>query len=117
MIRRPPRSTLFPYTTLFRSAVIEISGMRALGLNGYLGTIFFLPAGLPTLLKPVMLVIMTPIEIIGKLAKPFALAGRLFAHMTAGGRGGVALVRRAFFFPGYPPGGAALAHAPGAHPA
>src|SRR5712691_3614746 len=61
-------------------AVIEISGMRALGLNGYLGTIFFLPAGLPTLLKPVMLVIMTPIEIIGKLAKPFALAVRLFAN-------------------------------------
>src|SRR5438128_3085738 len=25
MIRRPPRSTLFPYTTLFRSAVIEKS--------------------------------------------------------------------------------------------
>src|SRR5256885_11180819 len=25
MIRRPPRSTLFPYTTLFRSAV-EVSG-------------------------------------------------------------------------------------------
>src|SRR5258708_24336101 len=24
MIRRPPRSTLFPYTTLFRSAVAEI---------------------------------------------------------------------------------------------
>src|SRR5256886_15355044 len=23
MIRRPPRSTLFPYTTLFRSAVLE----------------------------------------------------------------------------------------------
>src|SRR5256885_4893416 len=23
MIRRPPRSTLFPYTTLFRSAVVE----------------------------------------------------------------------------------------------
>src|SRR5690348_18510787 len=23
MIRRPPRSTLFPYTTLFRSSVIE----------------------------------------------------------------------------------------------
>src|SRR3712207_7831363 len=28
MIRRPPRSTLFPYTTLFRSAV---GGQRALG--------------------------------------------------------------------------------------
>src|SRR5207245_11288714 len=51
--------------------VIEISGMQALGLKGYLGTIFFLPPGLPTALKPVMLIIMTPIEIIGKLAKPF----------------------------------------------
>src|SRR5256885_8891893 len=30
MIRRPPRSTLFPYTTLFRScSVIGISSMRA----------------------------------------------------------------------------------------
>src|SRR5438876_7676570 len=27
MIRRPPRSTLFPYTTLFRSAVIPIPGL------------------------------------------------------------------------------------------
>src|SRR3712207_8631749 len=26
MIRRPPRSTLFPYTTLFRSAVTTASG-------------------------------------------------------------------------------------------
>src|SRR2546430_8581084 len=26
MIRRPPRSTLFPYTTLFRSAAREIAG-------------------------------------------------------------------------------------------
>src|SRR3712207_8639185 len=25
MIRRPPRSTLFPYTTLFRSAVVGLS--------------------------------------------------------------------------------------------
>src|SRR5690348_17702237 len=29
MIRRPPRSTLFPYTTLFRSALFE----KRLGLN------------------------------------------------------------------------------------
>src|SRR3712207_7957551 len=29
MIRRPPRSTLFPYTTLFRSALIP-AGMRRL---------------------------------------------------------------------------------------
>src|SRR5437588_10217548 len=26
MIRRPPRSTLFPYTTLFRSGVAELRG-------------------------------------------------------------------------------------------
>src|SRR2546422_8103393 len=35
MIRRPPRSTLFPYTTLFRSKVAhrsdETSGLRARG--------------------------------------------------------------------------------------
>src|SRR2546430_9728757 len=27
MIRRPPRSTLFPYTTLFRSLLPELGGM------------------------------------------------------------------------------------------
>src|SRR5258707_3459074 len=26
MIRRPPRSTLFPYTTLFRSVVLDVLG-------------------------------------------------------------------------------------------
>jgi len=31
-----------------------------------------------------MLIIMTPVELIGKVAKPFALAVRLFANMTAG---------------------------------
>src|SRR2546422_7183571 len=29
MIRRPPRSTLFPYTTLFRSLPVEQDGTRA----------------------------------------------------------------------------------------
>src|SRR3712207_9541254 len=28
MIRRPPRSTLFPYTTLFRSAAVEVASYR-----------------------------------------------------------------------------------------
>src|SRR2546427_1102028 len=33
MIRRPPRSTLFPYTTLFRSIVAElVQGMRHAGV-------------------------------------------------------------------------------------
>src|SRR3712207_8646988 len=31
MIRRPPRSTLFPYTTLFRSAGGELQGATAEG--------------------------------------------------------------------------------------
>src|SRR2546427_2002602 len=35
MIRRPPRSTLFPYTTLFRSIVLF--GTVALPLLGYTG--------------------------------------------------------------------------------
>src|SRR3712207_7031263 len=32
MIRRPPRSTLFPYTTLFRSAFQRLRYVRQLGL-------------------------------------------------------------------------------------
>src|SRR5262245_32590765 len=28
MTRRPPRSTLFPYTTLFRSRIVNIKGIR-----------------------------------------------------------------------------------------
>src|SRR3989442_6501139 len=31
MIRRPPRSTLFPYTTLFRSAGFEVCGRGLFG--------------------------------------------------------------------------------------
>src|SRR3712207_4718903 len=36
MIRRPPRSTLFPYTTLFRSAEVWVNGELPLAL-GYTG--------------------------------------------------------------------------------
>src|SRR5256885_5658576 len=37
MIRRPPRSTLFPYTTLFRSNLVWESRLNsgAVGTNGY----------------------------------------------------------------------------------
>jgi F-type H+-transporting ATPase subunit a len=87
--------------------VIEISGMRALGLKGYLGTIFYLPPGLPTFMKPIMLIVMTPIELIGKLAKPFALAVRLFANMTAGHALVLALIGLTFTFQSYLVGGVA----------
>src|SRR5258708_19713476 len=33
MIRRPPRSTLFPYTTLFRSAIQVMGQCRQLGIR------------------------------------------------------------------------------------
>src|SRR3712207_7157524 len=33
MIRRPPRSTLFPYTTLFRSARVLLGGGRLLAVG------------------------------------------------------------------------------------
>ncbi len=69
---------------LISLAVVEASGMSALGFKGWLGTIFYAPAGLHPVMRVVMLIIMTPVELIGKLAKPFALAVRLFANMTAG---------------------------------
>jgi F-type H+-transporting ATPase subunit a len=64
--------------------VTEVSGMRALGPVGYAQTIFYLPPGLPVLMKPIMLPIMTFVEFLGKLTKPFALSVRLFANMMAG---------------------------------
>ena len=63
--------------------VIEWAGMRALGW-GYLGTIVYWPHDMPLTMKLPMTLIMTPVEIIGKFTKPFALAIRLFANMTAG---------------------------------
>jgi F-type H+-transporting ATPase subunit a len=87
--------------------VIEVSGMRTLGFKGYMHTIFYLPPGLPTFLKPIMLVVMTPIELIGKLAKPFALAVRLFANMTAGHALVLALIGLTFAFQSYVVGGVA----------
>ena len=64
--------------------VIEVSGFVALGPAGYARTIFFLPPGVPGFMKPGMLVILTVVEFLGKLAKPIALAIRLLANMTAG---------------------------------
>lgn len=63
--------------------VVEIAGMRALG-PGYLKTIVYWPHGEPWYMNAPMTLIMTPIEIIGKFTKPFALAIRLFANMVAG---------------------------------
>ncbi len=63
---------------------IEISGMVALGPKGYLKTIVMVPPGMTGIGAVIMAVIMTPVELIGKIVKPFALTLRLFANMTAG---------------------------------
>src|SRR5256885_12763489 len=34
MIRRPPRSTLFPYTTLFRSLALQLQRLAAVAQHG-----------------------------------------------------------------------------------
>jgi len=64
--------------------VIEISGMVALGFKGYMRTIFPEIPGMKGPGALVLSVAMSPIEIIGKLVKPFALCVRLFGNMTAG---------------------------------
>ena len=64
--------------------VVEIAGMKELGAAGYSRTIFYAPPGMGGIGKALMLLIMTPVEFLGKLTKPFALAIRLYANMTAG---------------------------------
>jgi len=64
--------------------VVEVTGMRTLGFKGYMGTIFYAPKGLNPVGTAIMLIILTPVEFLGKLTKPFALMIRLFANMMAG---------------------------------
>jgi F-type H+-transporting ATPase subunit a len=77
--------------------VVEVAGMRALG-KSYLGTIIYWPHDMPLVMKLPMTVIMTPVEIIGKFTKPFALTVRLFANMIAGHVIILALIGLIFMF-------------------
>jgi len=58
--------------------VTQASGMREYGVVGHFKNL--VPPGLPAWLLPIMI----PVELLGMLAKPFALCVRLFANMTAG---------------------------------
>ena len=87
--------------------VIEIAGMRAQGLH-YLGTIFYWNKDLNIVMRVLMFLIMTPVEIAGKISKPFALAIRLFANMTAGHIVVLALIGLIFAFKSYVIGTAPL---------
>jgi F-type H+-transporting ATPase subunit a len=77
--------------------VIEVAGMRALGKN-YISTIVYWPHDMPLPGKMAMTLIMTPVEILGKFTKPFALCIRLFANMTAGHVMVLALISIVFTF-------------------
>ncbi len=80
--------------------VTQATGMRSMGVKGYF---LHLTGGLhemelPIALKIILILIMIPIEIMGLFTKPFALAVRLFANMTAGHIVIVSLIGLAFLF-------------------
>ena len=85
---------------LMTFVVVEISGMRTLGFKGYMRTIFYAPPGLPPIGQAALLVILTPVEFLGKLTKPFALMIRLFANMMAGHTLVLSLLGFIFLFAG-----------------
>ena len=82
---------LLPYSSTFTSnlavtatlaittfILTQIGGMMGNGFVGYWKGL--VPHGVPLWLLPIMI----PVEILGLFTKPFALAIRLFANMTAG---------------------------------
>src|SRR2546426_8063780 len=112
MIRRPPRSTLFPYTTLFRSTLglfilignlwgivpglagptTNLNTTAACALTVFISyhAIGIRKQGALNYLKhfmgpvPALAPLMIPIELISHLARPLSLSLRLFGNMTGG---------------------------------
>ena len=97
---------------IITALVVEGAGIRANGL-GYLRTIFYWNNELPAAMRLPMFLLMSPIEFVGKLTKPFALAIRLFANMTAGHIVVLALIGLVFAFKSYAIGLAPVAMAVG----
>jgi F-type H+-transporting ATPase subunit a len=64
--------------------IVEFAGMTSLGFKGYMKTIIYWPHDMPLGLRIPMTFIMSPVELLGKFTKPFALTMRLYANMTAG---------------------------------
>lgn len=81
---------------------VEFAGIRAQGW-GYLNTLFYWNKELALPMRVAMFLIMSPVEMIGKLTKPFALAIRLFANMTAGHIVVLAFIGIFFSFTGVSP--------------
>lgn len=81
--------------------VIEIAGLRALGKD-YIGTILYWPSDMKFgPMKIFLALILSPVELLGKFTKPFALAIRLFANMTAGHVVVLAFIGMIFTFGSY----------------
>jgi F-type H+-transporting ATPase subunit a len=80
--------------------MVEIAGIRTLG-RGYVKTIVYWPSDQPVIMKALLTPILTPIELASKFTKPFALAIRLFANMTAGHIVVLALLGLIFSFGSY----------------
>ncbi len=76
---------------------IELAGIKAQGW-GYIKTIVYWPSDMSLGMKLFISPILTPIEMLGKFTKPFALAIRLFANMTAGHVVVLALISLIFTF-------------------
>jgi F-type H+-transporting ATPase subunit a len=77
--------------------VIELAGMKAQGWR-YINTIVFWPHDMSLGMKLPITFILTPIELMGKLIKPIALAIRLFANMVSGHVVLLALISLIFTF-------------------
>jgi len=75
-----PTSSISVTATLagFTFLISQAGGIRNYGVVGHYKNL--VPPGLPVVILPVIIVV----EIISMLARPFALAIRLFANMTAG---------------------------------
>ena len=63
---------------------VEIAGFLKIGPKAYLATIFPHFPGMHGPGAVALSIFMAPIELLGKIVKPFALAVRLFGNMTAG---------------------------------
>lgn len=70
--------TVTSVLAIFSFMVIQIGGIRNNGVFGYFKGL--IPHGVPVFLLPIMLIV----EVLGLFTKPFALAIRLFANLTAG---------------------------------
>ncbi len=81
--------------TLITLGTVTFSGMKKYGIIGFWTGM--VPSGIPVVLIPLMFVI----EVLGLLAKHFALAMRLFANMTAGHLTILSLIGLIFIFKSY----------------